>query len=77
MKKFNNFLKLFSRKSHTHERPYKCNFVDENNIKCEETFFDTKTYKFHMREHTNEQPFTCEFCSKKFNHSGTYQAHMR
>lgn len=65
------------RKTHTLERPYKCNFVDGNNVKCAQSFFDTKTYKFHLREHTNDQPFTCEFCTKKFNHSGTYQAHMR
>lgn len=65
------------RKLHTLERPYKCNFVDENNVKCEESFFDTKTYKFHLRAHTNDQPYTCEFCGKKFNHSGTHQAHMR
>lgn len=68
---------FLNRKYHTKERPYKCNFVDENNIRCEETFFDTKTYKFHLREHTGDHPFACAFCSKKFNHSGTYQAHMR
>lgn len=65
------------RKYHTHERPYKCDFIDQNNVKCGESFYDTKTYKFHMREHTGSHPFTCGFCGKNFDHSGTYQAHVR
>lgn len=75
--KIYSFVIVENRKMHTMEKPYKCTFVDENNVECKESFFETKTFKAHMRDHTNSQPFTCEYCSKKFHHSGTFKAHLR
>ena len=47
-------------KTHTGERPYKCNM-------CTRSFSLSGNLKRHLRTHTGEKPYKCDVCSRAFS----------
>ena len=61
-------------RSHTGDRPYKCEYPD-----CGKAFATGYGLKSHTRVHTGEKPYLCtdEGCTKAFKTSGDLQKHLR
>ena len=51
-------------KSHTGERPYKCDV-------CGAAFVLNSSLKLHTRTHTGERSYTCDVCDAEFISSAT------
>jgi len=61
---------LHIQKSHTNERPYKCQF-------CGRGFATHSNRKEHERIHTGERPYVCCFCSRGFIQISNLKKHMQ
>ncbi|XP_055676485.1 gastrula zinc finger protein XlCGF57.1-like [Lutzomyia longipalpis] len=58
-------------RSHTGQRPFKCQHPD-----CHRAFSQLSGLKMHTYTHTGEKPFCCKICGKSFNQYGHVREHM-
>ena len=61
---------LIAKKTHTKERPYKCDI-------CDARFTDSSNLKRHNMTHTKERPYQCDVCDARFTESGSLRRHKR
>ncbi|CAO1373907.1 unnamed protein product [Diamesa hyperborea] len=57
-------------RSHTGERPYKCNVFCKKVLSCRSAL------QMHYRVHTGERPFRCKICGRSFTTKGNLKTHM-
>nr|XP_054920584.1 zinc finger protein ZFP2-like [Dermacentor andersoni] len=69
-KEFHRAYDLTHHRTHTDERPYKCQV-------CEKSFRHSCHLKIHNRTHTDERPHKCQICAKSFRQSSHLDNHRR
>ncbi|KAJ1464345.1 tumor protein, partial [Baffinella frigidus] len=62
-------------RTHTGEKRYRCEFVDEEGVKCTRAFGTSDQLKEHYRNHTGLKPYKCWDCARTFTQHNSRKEH--
>jgi hypothetical protein len=61
---------------HSNERPYSCEFIDQNQKQCEFKFKKSYDLRRHMQTHLENKQFQCGKCEKSYGRSCNLKRHV-
>ncbi|KAL7075251.1 hypothetical protein ACQ4LE_005501 [Meloidogyne hapla] len=63
-------------RKHSGEKPYTCEHVDPDGVRCVKRYSRLENLKTHQRSHTGDRPYQCAHCNKTFTNASDKAKHQ-